>query len=896
MHETPYDCRLRAVVAIGLLAILSCGDGTTTGPPNPPPAPPPSTPPNPPPPPPPPQPAALTVTPGAIQLAAIDQTVQLVAEVRDQRGQIMTSVVVAWSSSDGAVVNVDSTGLVRAAGDGTATVTASAGDASDTAEITVAQEVSAIAVSPATARLEAVGDTARLVAEPTDANGYPVADAAVDWRSDDKNVAVVDSAGLVRAVGEGTATVTASTGDVSATAAITVSESPDRRVLKTLYETAGGANWTNGDHWLTSAPIGQWHGIEVDSEGRVVGLALGGNNLTGWIPPEVGDLERLRYLHVDRNRLSGPLPSELAAATGLTVLRIGDNPLSGPLPRSLLALSLEEFHYANTQLCVPPYETFRDWLSGIASHAGTAVECAPPTDRDVLVRLYEATDGPDWKNSTNWLTGAPINEWHGVTTDRTGRVSRLELLANDLEGVLPAALGGLSSLRSLSLVGNRLTGPLPPELGQLRRLEWLRLSSNALVGVIPPEIGNASSLQVLSLSNNRLTGAIPGELGQLTDLEALGLELNSLSGALPPELGNLSRLQYFDLHRNILLGPIPTSLLQLDLKRFRFEDNAHLCAPGTARFVAWLDRIDEARGGYCNAGDVEVLARLYEAAGGAGWTRSDGWLAGQPLEGWYGVVTDTIGYVRELDLSGNGLVGALPSELGELASLTALRIDGNALSGPLPLSLAQLAVREFRYSGTELCVPSDGGFHDWLNTVSSHDGTGLECPARDDRAILETLYRSLGGPNWSRRRAGWLTDQPLGTWDGVRVDGDGRVVELRLSSNNLSGRIPAELGNLSRLRALYLSGNSIVGPIPAAIGDLSRLEELYLTFNPLTGEIPAEIGKLSNLRVLDLASTNGLRGSIPAELGALGELEELRLNDNRLTGPIPPELGTHLPV
>ena len=48
----------------------------------------------PPPPPPPPQPAVVTVTPGAVRLVAIDQTAQLAAEVRDQRGQVMTAVAV----------------------------------------------------------------------------------------------------------------------------------------------------------------------------------------------------------------------------------------------------------------------------------------------------------------------------------------------------------------------------------------------------------------------------------------------------------------------------------------------------------------------------------------------------------------------------------------------------------------------------------------------------------------------------------------------------------------------------------------------------------------------------------------------------------------------------------
>ncbi|MYC89836.1 MAG: hypothetical protein F4X15_00030 [Gemmatimonadetes bacterium] len=673
---------------------------------------------------------------------------------------------------------------------------------------------------------------------------------------------------------------------------LTSGDPPDRRALETLYETMLGAGWTNATNWLTSAPVGEWHGVEVDAAGRVIGLALSRNGLAGWIPPEIGDLDRLRYLHIDQNALTGPLPAELAGGTGLTSLGISDNTLSGPLPRSLLTLSLEEFRYADTGLCVPPYDRFRSWLDGIASHAGTGVECAPLTDREILVRLYEATDGPNWNNNTNWLTGAPLRQWHGVTTDRGGRVVGLDLGFNGLHGVVPPEIGGLSNLQSLYLgtVNRGLTGPIPPELGQLRQLRDLALHHNGLVGPIPPELGNASSLRYLALENNHLTGAIPRELGQLTGLETLHLQLNNLSGELPTELGELGGLRNLALHRNLLFGPVPASLLQIDLRRFNVEDNLGLCAPGTPRFVSWLGRMDETNAGYCNAGDVAVLERLHESAGGAGWTRSDGWLAGQPLEGWYGVVTDSLGYVQELDLSGNGLAGTLPSTLGDLSGLTTLRIGENTLVGSLPLSLTQLPLRELHYANTGLCAPVDGGFPEWLKAVSSHEGTGRACVARDDRAVLEILYEVLDGPNW-RQADGWLNASSLGNWHGVRVDSQGRVVELSLLSNNLSGRIPAELGNLSGLRILNLPGNGLVGPIPAAIGNLSQLEELHLTFNPLNGEIPPEIGKLSNLRRLNLASTEGLGGSIPAELGNLGKLEELSLNNNRLTGPIPPELG-----
>ena len=881
--KSPSRSRRTPIAALAvLLWAAACGDGATEPPP---PSPPPD----------PPRPTTVTVSPATSQSTALGETIQLTASVLDQNGQAMAGAAVTWMSSEAAVATVNASGLVTAAGNGTATITASAGAASGTAAVRVMQTADSVAVEPTEVTLAVLGDTVGLAATAFDANGSEIAGAQFSWTTSDASVATVDASGLVTASGNGTATITASAGTASGTAEITVvipASSPDRRTLEALYERTLGAGWTNAAHWLSSAPVGEWHGVEVDASGRVIGLALSGNKLAGRIPPEVGDLDRLRYLHVDRNELTGALPAGIAGATGLASLRISDNALSGPLPREILDLSLSEFRYTDTELCVPPYDTFREWLGGIASHVGTGVECAPLTDREILVRVYEATGGPNWDDNTNWLTEAPLNQWYGVTTGAGGRVTHLDVRFNGLQGVVPPELGGLSNLQELDLrTDDRgLTGTIPPELGQLRQLRRLDLAHNGLVGPIPPEIGNASSLERLSLLNNHLTGPIPRELGQLTRLQVLNLGLNTLAGELPPVLGDLARLRYLRLDDNHLVGPIPASLLRVDLRWFRFEKNLGLCAPGTTRFLSWLGRMDETNGANCNEGDAAVLEQLHESAGGGGWTRSDGWLAGQPLGDWYGVVTDSLGYVQELDLSRNGLSGTLPPTLGELSGLTTLRIGGNTLSGSLPLSLVQLTIRELRYADTSLCAPVDGGFQEWLSAVPSHEGTGLDCAALDDRAILETLYRALDGPNWNRADR-WLTDAPLGSWHGVRVDGEGSVLSLLLSSNNLSGRIPAELGNLSRLRFLYLSDNALVGEIPPAIGNLSQLQVLSLSFNPLTGEIPPEIGKLSNLGFLDLAGTSSLGGSIPAELGELDKLEELRLYRNRLRGRIPPELG-----
>ena len=106
----------------------------------------------------------------------------------------------------------------------------------------------------------------------------------------------------------------------------------------------------------------------------------------------------------------------------------------------------------------------------------------------------------------------------------------------------------------------------------------------------------------------------------------------------------------------------------------------------------------------------------------------------------------------------------------------------------------------------------------------------------------------------------------------------------------MSGEIPRELGDLSKLQGLYLSRNRLSGEIPRELGDLFDLYSLSLDNNLLTGEIPAELGYLTNLDSLHL-SRNRLSGDIPNELGDLFNLEWLGLGGNRnLAGCIPESL------
>ena len=199
-----------------------------------------------------------------------------------------------------------------------------------------------------------------------------------------------------------------------------------------------------------------------------------------------------------------------------------------------------------------------------------------------------------------------------------------------------------------------------------------------------------------------------------------------------------------------------------------------------------------------------------------------------------------------------------------------------------------------------------------------------------DRATLMALHNATDGSNWANN-TNWLSDRPLGEWHGITTDANGRVTELNLpdnwlsgsipprlgglshllvinlgndfgscdssgcepssaTANRLSGEMPSELGNLSNLQSLNLNYNQLSGGIPSQLGDLPNLRSLDLYGNPLGGTIPSQLGDLANLRELDLGYSQ-LTGSIPSELGGLTILERLELSGNQLSGEVPPELG-----
>ena len=430
--------------------------------------------------------------------------------------------------------------------------------------------------------------------------------------------------------------------------------------------------------------------------------------------------------------------------------------------------------------------TYTLTVSIIDDHGDTAEDggsVAP--DRAALVALYNATEGGSWTTRTNWLSGRPLDEWHGVTTDSDGRVTALNLSSNQLGGALPAELGDLTNLRALNLGSNQLTGPIPAELGDLANLSELNLDSNQLTGRIPAELGDLANLSELNLDSNQLTGRIPAELGDLANLESLRLGWNELTGRIPAWLGDLANLRALNLGSNQLTGPIPAELGDLSNLELLVLSGNQLTGPIPAEL-----------------GDLANLESLR-----LGWNELTG-----RIPAWLGDLTN----LKWLWLGSNQLTGPIPAELGDLANLEFLYLSDNQLTGPIPAELGDLTnLVELELWGNQLTgrIPAELGSLSNLSELylSGNQLTGPIPAELGDLANLESLDLSNNE----------LTG-PIPAWLGDLAN----LESLDLSNNELTGPIPAWLGDLSNLVELYLSGNQLTGCVPVGLRDVAEWNDL----------------------------------------------------------------------
>jgi outer membrane protein OmpA-like peptidoglycan-associated protein len=166
--------------------------------------------------------AAVAVAPTSVNLTALGATQPLTASARDQGNSPLTGVSYTWTSSNPAVATVSPSGLVTAAGNGTANITLASAGRTATASVTVAQMTASINVTPSTSSLTAAAATSQLAAQALDANGRPINGKTFTWTSDAAGVATVNNSGLATAVANGVAHFSAATDGKTGSAIVTV--------------------------------------------------------------------------------------------------------------------------------------------------------------------------------------------------------------------------------------------------------------------------------------------------------------------------------------------------------------------------------------------------------------------------------------------------------------------------------------------------------------------------------------------------------------------------------------------------------------------------------------------------------------------------------------------------
>ena len=164
--------------------------------------------------------------------------------------------------------------------------------------------------------------------------------------------------------------------------------SPDKEALIALYHATGGPNWKNNQNWLSDEPIGKWYGVRFH-EGVVAELWLPDNGLTGEIPPEMGNFERLVGLDLSGNQLTGDIPPELYINQGLIKLDLSGNRLTGGVAPELGRIwGMKKLLLAGNQLTGElPEELGRLTRLEVVDFSGNRLTgCIPDRFHEVTVR------------------------------------------------------------------------------------------------------------------------------------------------------------------------------------------------------------------------------------------------------------------------------------------------------------------------------------------------------------------------------------------------------------------------------------------------------------------------------------------------------------------------------
>lgn len=600
----------------------------------------------------------------------------------------------------------------------------------------------------------------------------------------------------------------------------------DRDSLLDLSESLNMSplNWSSS----SSDDCCSWEGVSCDETGRVWGLILPNRRLQGQISPRLGDLAMLSHLNLSRNQLSGPLPGNLFGSTlrlevvdlsfnrlngnfsssTARVVDISSNQFRGEMPE--LGLNLTSFNASNNLFNgqIPETVCSRSPLLASIDISNNNLNGGIPAG------IGGCSDLRVLRAGFNSLSGALPDSIYTLSALR-----EMSIPVNYIQGTLPAGkISGLVNLRNVELFSNDLQGTIPDDIGKLANLEGLQLHINGLSGAIPPSLSNCTNLVKLILRVNNLEGDISNlDFSRLGRLQTVDLGNNYLTGSLPRTLYECRSITALRVATNRLSGQVPPQIANLESLSFlSLSNNTFTNITGALRILAGskaLTMLTLSKNFYGEElpGDADFIApggfpRIQVLA-----------LGGCDFAGTVPAWIPSLPALEVLDLSYNALTGGIPYWFGNMPSLFYLDLTANLISGGLPLHLTQMPA-----------------------LVSPKVAAAL------NRSYLE-LPVFVAPNNASRQQYNQLASLPPA---------------LYLGNNNISGPIPVEISRLQSLHVLDLCGNRFSGTIPPQLSNLTQLEMLNLCNNSFTGEIPESLKSLNFLSKFNV-SCNNLQGPIP---------------------------------
>lgn len=153
----------------------------------------------------------------------------------------------------------------------------------------------------------------------------------------------------------------------------------------------------------------------------------------------------------------------------------------------------------------------------------------------------------------------------------------------------------------------------------------------------------------------------------------------------------------------------------------------------------------------------------------------------------------------------------------------------------------------------------------------------------NDKEAMVALYTSTNGEYWYNN-TNWMKGDPCDNqWHGLYCI-NGRVLQINIVFNNMSGPLPAKLAQADRLQVVRFYSNRITGTIPTEILQMQWLQILDLDHNQLQGTLPGSIS-MPNITSLILYQNN-LEGNLPGSWDT-PNLQLLEVSGNMFTGDLP---------